>query len=371
MNTPPMADNPRPISAQDIFPNCEREPAIDFIALAITEIAIIDVILTFTPSIALSPNTSAAILPPTPTSPFAIPFQDKPDILVIASAKVFMALAINIIDTPAFITPFPANTFNDLLMDLKDLVNIASMIPIAINDFVISPIFIFDRVSNAEESIAMAEAIAIKDPIFIPEVNACNDSLTEPRTSLNFVGFALDPLSPKIIPKSPPLKTSFIELTKFIIFLIATKAPPPTRPAKISPIDTDSPILENMDFIPSPILAKTSPMALPIPVKFSVNPAKPFSIPPNTSAMPVNIPVIPSRLNPLVIAVTKLPIAAVMLNITFSNPVTIPEVNILPTTLASAPKILTSILHMENKPLNVSLRFLAISSDIFISDVNL
>ena len=99
-------------------------------------------ILTFTPSIPLKPNAKAAIPPPIPIRPFTIPEKDKPDIFFIALANISIALAIIIKEMPALIIPLPENRSRVFDIDLKEIVSMPNIRPIANKDLVIFTAFI-------------------------------------------------------------------------------------------------------------------------------------------------------------------------------------------------------------------------------------
>ena len=92
------------------------------------------------------------------------------------------------------------------------------------------------------------------------------------------------------------------------------------------------------------------------------NPVNPSIIPENTSAIPENMFGNASKLNPLLRAVKKSPIPAVIESIKSNTPFTEPEFNRLPTAFAAATTIFLKKSTIENKPLKVLLSLSEFSS---------
>ena len=230
----PIAVKPLLISPQDNDPSSERDLAIDFILAARTVKATIADALIFTLFIALRPNERTVIAPPIPNKPFTISEKDRPANCFMAPAKISIALAISIIDTPALMKPLLLNTSSVFVSDLKETLSMANNVPTANKDLVMSAAFSPDNVFNACASIVTAKATDTKDVILIPLVNDFKASLVEANISDNVVvGFAIS-LFPNSIPNIPFPVTSFIVSNTPFSFLAAANTPAPPRPIRTS-----------------------------------------------------------------------------------------------------------------------------------------
>ena len=372
---PPIAAKPLAIEPQVISPNFLRASPKILQALAK---AIIDILVRkgiFILSIAFMPLTNINNPAPTPTMPLATALNCRFPIFSIAFAKVLMAVAINISENEAPIKPLPLPSASFLFIVLNVFVSITNNTPTADNDFIKLATFISDIFLRADDNMPIATAIATTDVILIPLVKDCKVSFTEPNISLKVSAMPLlDSLSPFLPPNINPMRppssnVSLIFETSLANFIAILNMPPPAKPAKISVAVMFSDIHPNTVFIDSQISPTTLGIVLPIFVNMFPNP---FTF---SAALFITSEMIPAIFEKLseILVVSKFPLRAVRESPTdaaasknkltkFFNPSD--PIN-WPIGLITADIVFLNMSKMENKPLNVRLNFLAVSSLIF------
>ena len=237
-----------------------------------------------------------------------------------ASERIFIAVAINIIEIPdliRFVDSVMPKYFvaNELFfgIEFRAFVIMARDTPIANNDLAIPTPSNSDIFLNDDERSETAAAMPTSDQTLTPLVNDCSDSLTESRMSPNLsfkpsVFFLSNSFSniPLILSTRPPS------------FLASINMPPPASPAKMSPAEMFSRIHPNT-FVTAPhILPATLQMVppteeniFPKPLNPSTAIPRPFDIPETIlESIPENPP--ESKLS--FKDVKKSPIFAVMLS---------------------------------------------------------
>ena len=372
---PPIAAKPLAIEPQVISPNFLRASPKILQALAK---AIIDILVRkgiFILSIAFMPLTNINNPAPTPTTPLATALNCRFPIFSMAFAKVLIAVAINISENEAPIKPLPLPSTSFLFIVLNVFVNITNNTPTADNDFIKPATFISDIFLRADDNMPIATAIATTDVTLIPLVKDCKVSFTEPNISLKVSATPLlDSLSPFLPPNINPIRppssnVSLMFETSLANFIAILNMPPPAKPAKISVAVMFSDIHPNTVFMVSQILPATLGIVLPIFVNMFPNPFT-FSVALfMTSEM---IPAIFEKLSEILV-VSKFPSRVVKKSPTdaaasknkltkFFNPSD--PIN-WPIGLITADIVFLNMSKMENKPLNVRLNFLVVSSLIF------
>ena len=169
---PPIPTNPLPISPHFIFPKLARaSPSISQLFANANKATLVDNLM-LTLLMALRPLVKTNAPPPIPTRPFTIPLKDRLDILTIALANIFIALANNINETPALTIPFALNLLRDLTIDLKLKLSIVIIAAIANKDLVISGTLNPAIDLSEAERIPMAAAMESSVPAFIPPTKA-------------------------------------------------------------------------------------------------------------------------------------------------------------------------------------------------------
>ena len=376
---PPIAAKPLAIAPQVISPNFLRASPKILQALAK---AIIDILVRkgiFILSIAFTPLTNINNPAPTPTMPLATALNCRFPIFSIAFAKVLMAVAINISENEAPIKPLPLPSASFLFIVLNVFVNITNNTPTADNDFIKPATFISDIFLRADDNMPIATAIATTDVTLIPLVKDCKVSFTEPNISLKVSAMPLlDSLSPFLPPNINPIRppssnVSLIFETSLANFIAILNMPPPAKPAKISVAVMFSDIHPNTVFIDSQISPTTLGIVLPILLAIlEIIFPNPFTFSVALFMASETIPTIFEKLSEILV-VSKFSLRAVRESPTdaaasknkltkFFNPSD--PIN-WPIGLITADIVFLNMSKMENKPLNVCLNFLAVSSLIF------
>ena len=379
---PPIAAKPLTIAPQVISPNFLRASPKILQALAK---AIIDIFVRkgiFILSIAFMPLTNINSPAPTPTIPLATALNCRFPIFSIAFAKVLIAVAINISENEAPIKPLPLPSASFLFIALNVFVSITNNTPTADNDFIKLATFISDIFLRADDNMPIATAIATTDVILIPLVKDCKVSFTEPNISLKVSAMPLpDSLSPFLPPNINPIRppssnVSLIFETSLANFIAILNMPPPAKPAKISVAVMFSDIHPNTVFMVSQILPATLEIVLPIleiasPIFVNIFP-NPFTFSVALFMALETTPTIFEKLSEILV-VSKFSLRVVRESPTdaaasknkltkFFNPSD--PIN-WPIGLITADIVFLNMSKMENKPLNVRLNFLAVSSLIF------
>ena len=375
----PIAVKPLAIEPQAISPNFLRaSPKIlQALAKAIIDILVRKGICIL--SIAFTPLTNINNPAPTPTIPLATALNCRFPIFSIAFAKVLMAVAINISENEAPIKPLPLPFASFLFIALNVFVNITNNTPTADNDFIKLATFISDIFLRADDNMPIATAIATTDVILIPLVKDCRVSFTEPNISLKVSAMPLlDSLSPFLPPNINPIRppssnVSLIFETSLANFIAILNMPPPAKPAKISVAVMFSDIHPNTVFIASQISPATLEVVLPIllaileiifpnPCTFSVALFMTSETIPTIFEKLSEIFVV-SKFSSRVVKKSPTDAAASKNKLTkFFNPSD--PIN-WPIGLITADIVFLNMSKIENKPLNVRLNFLAVSSLIF------
>ena len=372
---PPIAAKPLAIEPQVISPNFLRASPKILQALAK---AIIDILVRkgiFILSIAFMPLTNINNPAPTPTMPLATALNCRFPIFSMAFAKVLIAVAINISENEAPIKPLPLPSASFLFIVLNVFVNIMNNTPTADNDFIKPATFISDIFLRADDNMPIATAIATTDVTLIPLVKDCKVSFTEPNISLKVSATPLlDSLSPFLPPNINPIRppsfnVSLIFETSLANFIATLNIPPPAKPAKISVAVMFSDIHPNTVFMVSQILPATLGIASPIFVNIFPNPFT-FSVAlfialetTSTIFEKLSEILVVSKFSLRVVRESPTDAAASKNKLTkFFNPSD--PIN-WPIGLITADIVFLNMSKMENKPLNVRLNFLAVSSLIF------
>ena len=170
----------------------------------------------------------------------------------IALAKISIALASAITETPILIRPLPLNEEIASEMNLNERFNIKNIAPMAITDLVISAGSKLAILLNEAAKIPNAPAIATNELILTPVVNAFNAVVSSPKNAEIFLAKLGFPSPPnRLLMVSVMVSNKSVKLDTLLII------PPPRIPAKTSPIETLSDIHPNTLVILSQIPVST------------------------------------------------------------------------------------------------------------------